>query len=116
MGNPEESADRQAGPVPQGDPPAEATPYGGPTSAGPSLTGHPLDSSAPHPSPEQEETAVAPSAPVDASAPPGGEGGGEKDDGAPQGRAAQRAVVKRLTKERDEFLDQCRRVQAEFEN
>lgn len=119
MGNPEApSPDRSAGPVPQGTPPAEATPDGGPTSAGAPPTGHPPTSSAaPHPS-RDAETAAAPSVPSDTSVAPVAEsdGQGADDKDAPSGRAAQKHVIKRLQKERDDYLDQCRRVQAEFEN
>lgn len=119
MGNPESPADRTADPDAQGPPPTEATPDGGPTSAGAPPASHPPSPPETHPSPGAE-SAVADSAPSDTPVPAADQAAadGQGHDGAdaPSGRAAQKAVIKRLTKERDEFLDQCRRVQAEFEN
>jgi len=54
-------------------------------------------------------------APVDELAPEAEVDEGDGKD-VPQGRAAQKHVIKRLQKERDEYLNQYRRVQAEFEN
>lgn len=99
---------RQPGPVPQGAPPEEATPDGGPTSSGASPTGHPAASSdaadAPHP--VGEEGAAAPES-------ASGDSGGDEDKPL---RAAERALLRRYEKERDEFREQYQRTRAEFEN
>ncbi len=122
MGNPEDPTDRLTGPAPQGPTPAEATPDGGPTSAGAPPSGHPSDSSDPHPSSGAESAAASSvhtdmtSAPAAEPTAPAEEADDKDDKDAPQGRAAQKHVIKRLQKERDEYLDQVRRVQAEFEN
>ena len=119
MGNPESPADRPTGPDPQGPTPTEATPDGGPTSAVSPPPGHPSASSETHPAPGQGAPAAAASAPVDGSTAPVDDAAADDtadDKDAPQGRTAQKHVIKRLQKERDEYLDQVRRVQAEFEN
>jgi len=75
------------GPVPPGTPPAAATPNGGPTAAGPSPTGHPSTPPSPAGDVEQAEAAV------------------EQD-----------LDVARLARERDDYLDALKRLQADFEN
>ena len=66
----------------------------------------------PEPTPSPQAAAPAPSgasgSPVDQAV--------DDDKDIPQGRAAQKIIIKKLQKERDEYLDQFRRVQAEFEN
>ncbi|MBV9284756.1 MAG: nucleotide exchange factor GrpE [Acidimicrobiia bacterium] len=75
------------GPVPPGTPAAAATPNGGPTAAGPSPTGHPSTPPSPAGDVEQAEAAV------------------EQD-----------LDVARLARERDDYLDALKRLQADFEN
>ena len=85
-----------AGPVPQGSPPTETPPEGGDPSAGPSLTGHPPaagDEPVPHLREEHEEQ-------PDAIAEIEGELSSLLD----------------AERERDGYLDDLRRLQAEFEN
>ncbi|HEV3351736.1 MAG TPA: nucleotide exchange factor GrpE [Acidimicrobiales bacterium] len=84
-----ESTDRpqSTGPVPPGTPPAAATPEGTPTAAGPSPTGHP-------------STAPSPSGDVAAA-----EAAVEKD-----------IDIARIARERDDYLDALKRLQADFEN
>ncbi|MGH9226016.1 MAG: nucleotide exchange factor GrpE [Acidimicrobiales bacterium] len=119
--------DRQPGPVPQGAPPDEATPEGAPTSSGASPTGHPAASVDGQPPEEEEkgESAAAGSAPGDTSAEP--VAAPDAADAAPDApeeaaeeekplRAAERALLKRYEKERDEFREQYQRTRAEFEN
>ena len=75
------------GPVPPGTPPAAASPDGGPTAAGPSPTGHP-------------------------STPPSSAGDVEQAEAAVE----QDLDVARLARERDDYLDALKRLQADFEN
>src|SRR5579864_1206060 len=78
---------QSTGPVPPGTPPAAATPDGGPTAAGPSPTGHP--STAPSPSGDVAEAEAAVEKDID---------------------------VARIARERDDYLDALKRLQADFEN
>jgi molecular chaperone GrpE len=115
MGNPEtpeEVAARQPGPVPPGTPPDEAPPDGGPASSGASPTGHPADSSdapaASHPSPEEGPTGGEPV--------PAGTAASDGQGPEKPLRASERATLKRLEKERAEFLEQLQRTRADFDN
>lgn len=111
MGNPEApdglASDRQPGSAPQGPAPEEAPPDGGAASSGTPPTGHPTASAdapeAPHPSAERGP-AGDPVA-VDGQGPP------EKPL-----RASERATLKRLEKERAEYLEQLQRTRADFDN
>ena len=92
-GAPEDST----GPVPQGSPPAEGPPAdAGPSSTGPSPTGHP---SSPHPRADAENLSEA--------APEPGVGEAVEAEPVPADAPAE---------ERHDYLDDLRRLQAEFEN
>lgn len=112
MGNADGLADRQPGPVAQGPAPDEAPPAGGPASSG--SPPHPADppEGAAIPTEEKEVggSAGAPPAPDDTSS-VDGQGPPEKPL-----RASERATLKRLEKERAEYLEQLQRTRADFDN
>lgn len=105
-GGPEvpEAPARQPGPVPQGPAPEEAPPTGDPASSGTPPTGHPADSPSPHPGPgagSAGDTAASDGQVIEPEKPL---------------RASERATLKRLEKERAEFLEQLQRTRADFDN
>ena len=78
---------QSTGPVPPGTPPAAATPDGGPTAAGPSPTGRP--STPPSPAGDVADAEAAVEQDID---------------------------IARVARERDDYLDALKRLQADFEN
>ena len=81
------SRPESTGPVPPGTPPTAATPNGGPTAAGPSPTGHP--STPPSPAGDVADAEAAVEQDID---------------------------IARVARERDDYLDALKRLQADFEN
>ena len=109
------ATDRPPGPDPQGSPPD-----GAPAPSGPSPTGHPADSGGVSPT----ESAL-PDEPLVGDVTEGGDGdesvsavedADELVEQAEDAIAEDVSELARLTVERDEYLEQLRRLQADFEN
>jgi molecular chaperone GrpE len=104
------------GPVAPGTPPAEDTPEGTPSSAGPSPTRHPStpppaaaeDSEASHPAPAEGGSEVAESASSDTSS--------AEDEVVAEAEKVLLDDFNKLAAERDDYLDQLRRTRADFDN
>ena len=126
-----EASENPSGPVPQGTPPV-----GGPAPTGPSPTGHPTDShltveeGVPTGHPTDSVAASRPESGVGLPDEPFGVGDSALEAGSDEAVAAVDELVEeaeeaiaedvselgRLTLERDDYLDQLRRLQADFEN
>jgi len=103
-----DSEARQPGPVAQGPTPDEAPPDGGPAPSGSPPTRHPADSSE---APPKEEEGEGPAGDTVA-----GDGQGPPAEPEKPLRASERATLKRLEKERAEYLEQLQRTRADFDN
>lgn len=104
---------RQPDPAPEGASPGEPAPAGGPASSGSPPTGEPTGSPESHPAEEQEPVAARRRAEEPEQEP---EPEPEGRPGRGGMRAADRARLNRITRERDDYLDQLRRTRADFEN